>query len=176
MTPGVELHLMLQACFAFTSTFINCHQRAATVDKGAGSKHKSKAVNRVQRFDSDPKKRHSQQACTATTTEHSIKEKRQQLPPCSLCEQRRTGAVHKTLTLHKSHAQLPVRTTQRNVPQGDSERVRRSNIAKGTTIPHDGLAEVSLCRDARRHKSLPWVQMCRVSTGVAARRQRRSGR
>jgi hypothetical protein len=51
------------------------------------------------------------------------------LQPRSVGEEQRARAVHVTLTLHKSHTQLPVGTHKKR-PWGDSQRARRRDIAQ----------------------------------------------
>jgi hypothetical protein len=96
------------------------------------------------------------------TTSLSIKVRsvrsRQHRPPRSLGKQQRTGAIHITLTLNKSYTQFPVGTSKER-PPGDSRRASRSDVAEGTKVPHDGLAEVPIRLDAGRHKGVARVQM-----------------
>jgi hypothetical protein len=96
------------------------------------------------------------------TTQRSIKVRsvrsRQHRPPGSLGEHQRTGAVHITLTLHKSHTQFPVGTSKER-SSGNSRRECRRDVAEGTKVLHDGPAEVPVHLDAGRHKGVARVQM-----------------
>jgi hypothetical protein len=73
---------------------------------------------------------------TCGQLKHSIKERsvrpRQHLPPSSLDDQQRTGAVHITLTLHESYTQLPVGTSKER-PPGDSQRAPRRDMTQGAS-------------------------------------------
>jgi hypothetical protein len=124
------------------------------------------------------KNSHSQQTGTARSTERSIKERsvrpRQHLPPRSLGKQQRARTVHITLTLNKIHTQFPVGTSKKR-PPGDSQRPRQRNIAQGTKVPHDGLAEVPVRINAGRHKGVTRVQMARMRRVCAPVTQSYSG-
>jgi hypothetical protein len=108
------------------------------------------------------------------TTELSIKKRivrpRQHLPPGSLGQQQRTGAVHRTLTLHGSWVQFLMATSEKRTP-GDSQRARRRDIAQDTKVPHDGPAEVPSRSDAGGHKGVTEVQMARMRPALVPVRQ-----
>jgi hypothetical protein len=90
------------------------------------------------------------------------------MPPRSLGEQQRTGAVHITLTLPKSKTQLPVDTSKEQ-PPGDRQRAPQPDIAQGTKVPHDRPAEAPVRLDAGGHKGVTGVQtacMCPVLAPV----------
>jgi hypothetical protein len=99
---------------------------------------------------------------------------RQHLPPRSLGEQQRARPVYITLTLHKSHTQFPVGTSEKR-PPGDSRRACRRDLTQGTKVPHDGPAEVPVRLDAGRHKGVTGVQMASMCPVLAQVSQSGSG-
>jgi hypothetical protein len=76
----------------------------------------------------------------------------------SLSENQCTGAVHITLTLHKSYSQIPVGTSKERSP-GDSQKACRRDVAQGTKVPHDGPAKVPVRLDAGQYEDVARVQM-----------------
>jgi hypothetical protein len=151
-----------------------CKKKAVTIDKGAdcnreevyGWKASSRNLKHLKEL-SRAKSSRNQDTNTTHATQHNTTQRsikvrsvrsRQHRPPGSLGEQQRTGAVHTTLTLHKSYTQFPVGTSKER-SAGDSWRACRRDVAEGTKDPHDGPAEVPVRFDAGRHEGVARVQM-----------------
>jgi hypothetical protein len=90
------------------------------------------------------RRRHSEEKGTTQTTQRSIKERsvchRQQLPLSCLGEQQHARAVHKALTLHRSHTQFPTGTSKKR-PLRDSQSAPMRHGYEGKKVPQNGPAE-----------------------------------
>jgi hypothetical protein len=149
-----------------------CFPQAVTIDKGADSKRdevygwkaSSRNLKPLEQLNGTKSSR-NQHTNTTHGTQHNTAQRsinvrsvrsRQHRPTGSLGVQQRTGAVHITLTLHKSYTQFPVGTSKERSSR-DSWRACRCDVAEGTKVPHDGPAEVPVRFDAGRHESVARV-------------------
>jgi hypothetical protein len=81
-------------------------------------------------------------------------------------------AVQATLTRYTGHFLVG---TSVKLTSGHSKRTPRRDIAQGTYVPHDGLAEVPASLNTRRRKTVTVVHMSRVRTMLAPVVQSGSG-